>query len=85
MSLVCLQMLVTDDVYFRGYGESDHPAGRSQYKLSLLVNDVKEIVSRCRHFGSIVLSKPKVGQGSLRKASLRLYRLLLQNPQLCRD
>jgi len=39
-------MLVTDDAYFRGYGESDHPAGRSQYKLSLLVNDVKEIVSR---------------------------------------
>lgn len=29
----------------RGYGESDHPSGRSQYKLSLLVKDIKEIVS----------------------------------------
>ena len=32
-------------MYFRGYGESDHPEGRGQYKLSHLVNDIKEIVS----------------------------------------
>ena len=33
-------------LHFRGYGESDHPMGREQYKLSYLVNDVKEIVSK---------------------------------------
>ena len=30
---------------FRGYGESDSPKGREHYKTSLLVNDIKEIVS----------------------------------------
>ncbi|XP_074611297.1 epoxide hydrolase 4-like isoform X2 [Acropora palmata] len=31
-------------VDLRGYGDSDHPTGRSQYKMSYLVNDVKEII-----------------------------------------
>ena len=29
---------------YRGYGESDHPKGRDQYKMSYLVNDIKEMV-----------------------------------------
>ena len=32
-------------LYLRGYGESDSPKGREHYKTSLLVNDIKEIVS----------------------------------------
>ena len=31
-------------LFYRGYGESDHPKGRDQYKISYLVNDVKEMV-----------------------------------------
>ena len=32
-------------MYLRGYGESDSPKGQEHYKTSLLVNDIKEIVS----------------------------------------
>ena len=32
-------------LYLRGYGESDSPKGREHYKTSLLINDIKEIVS----------------------------------------
>ena len=30
---------------FKGYAESDSPKGQEHYKMSLLVNDIKEIVS----------------------------------------
>ena len=46
--------------FYRGYGESDHPKGRDQYKLSYLVNDVKEMVrwnlySKCNDLTVAVL------------------------------
>jgi len=40
-------------LYLRGYGESDHPTGRDQYRLSYLVNDIKEIVSHLEYFPTL--------------------------------
>ena len=39
---------------FRGYGESDHPIGKDQYKGSYLVNDVKEVV--CWNLGWMMMT-----------------------------
>ena len=46
--------------FYRGYGESDHPEGRDQYKMSYLVNDIKEMVcwnlySNCMDSNTTVL------------------------------
>ena len=46
--------------FYRGYGESDHPKGREQYKLSYLVNDIKEMVcwnlySKCKDWNTTAL------------------------------
>ncbi|KAJ7372945.1 Epoxide hydrolase 4 [Desmophyllum pertusum] len=39
----------------RGYAESDHPTGRDQYKLSYLVNDVKEMVTALGYSSCVLL------------------------------
>lgn len=42
-------------VDMRGYGESDHPTGRDQYRLSYLVNDIKEIVFALGYSSCVLL------------------------------
>lgn len=43
-------------VDMRGYGESDHPEGRDQYRLSYLVNDVKEMVTALGYRSCVLLA-----------------------------
>lgn len=43
-------------VDLRGYGDSDVPTGRSQYKMAYLVNDVKEIIEALGYSSCTLLS-----------------------------
>lgn len=43
-------------VDMRGYGESDHPTGKEHYKLSYLVNDVKEMIEALGYSSCVLLA-----------------------------
>ena len=41
---------------FRGYGETDKPAGVRNYTIEILKEDIVQLVSYCYHYVNIIMS-----------------------------